>query len=394
MKTPQLRTTEVRSVHRTPACVLVFLALTSFGTSAFAQNAGVSIDAGALNMRYADTVNTSAIAVTPAFWTESRSGSLGATGTFSQFTGGGWSAQGSTDGSVFTPRKGVMLGELSGSGGGSSRNDGSRTAQLLGSARLHIAAANQGVWIGAGGGGTWDGDTWRKVQQGEAAAWARFGAATAFASATPVIVDDSIRYTDAQASLSFNLPRVELSGTGGFRSGSRLPTYGGTATSWGSVSAVMWIASRVALVATGGTYPVDLTQGFPGGRFASVSLRIGNRRSVPVSSSQSYDLGSLSSTDNAVGISYRSARQVESGVQEIRFSAPSAKTVEMMGDMTDWAPVQLQNAGNGIWTIALPVTAGIHEFNVRVDGGRWVAPPGLASRSDEFGGTVGLLVLR
>jgi hypothetical protein len=37
--------------------------------------------------------------------------------------------------------------------------------------------------------------------------------------------------------------------------------------------------------------------------------------------------------------------------------------------------------------------AGTYRLNVRVDGGEWVAPPGLLDVEDEFGGRVGLLVL-
>jgi hypothetical protein len=32
-------------------------------------------------------------------------------------------------------------------------------------------------------------------------------------------------------------------------------------------------------------------------------------------------------------------------------------------------------------------------MNVRVDGGTWVIPPGLLPLKDEFGGSVGLLVV-
>lgn len=381
-------------VSRRLAWALAFIVSQSFGAAAFAQSSGMSIDAGALNMRYADTVNTNAIAVTPALWAESQSGSFNAIGTFSQFTAGGWSVQGAGNGSLFTPRAGLFLGELGVAGGGSSRNDGSRTGQLLGTGRLHIASANQGAWAGAGGGGTWDGSVWRKVQQAEVAGWARFGAGTAFLSATPTIVDDSIHYTDAQASVGFNLPHAELSATGGFRSGSHLPTFGGTATSWGSASVVVWLASRLALIASGGTYPVDLTQGFPGGRFASVAFRLGARRFQPASSSQAYDIGSLSSPDNSRGISYLASHRVRNGVLELRFASADARTVEIMGDMTNWTPVSMTSSGNGVWTVALPMTAGIHELNVRVDGDRWIAPPGLPAKSDEFGGSVGLLVIR
>jgi hypothetical protein len=40
--------------------------------------------------------------------------------------------------------------------------------------------------------------------------------------------------------------------------------------------------------------------------------------------------------------------------------------------------------------VEMPATAGLHRANIRVDGGQWVAPPGLASLDDEFAGKVGI----
>jgi hypothetical protein len=371
--------------------------LLCFVSTASAQGAGGSIDAGALSMRYADSVNASGIAVTPAFWTESRLSSLAASGTLTQFSAGGWSAQGSTSASLFTPRIGPLLGEIEGGAGGSTHKDGARTGQLLGTGRLHLAGRNSGIWLGGGLGSTWDGDAWRNVRQAEAAGWTRFGSASAFVSATPVVVDDSIRYTDAEVAGSINLARFELGGSAGFRSGNRLPTLGGTAKSWGSVSATGWIANHIAIVGSAGTYPVDLTQGFPGGRFASLGIRLGARRFPPATSAVS-EIDDLPATTaprrGAAGITRFETRNVAGRTREIRILAPSATQLDLMGDFTGWKPVALRKSADGWWTVSLPITPGIHEMNARMDGGRWVTPPGLAVKSDEFGGSVAILVIR
>ena len=389
------RTTSAAPVRRISACVLAATAWVSFGNAAFAQRTGASLDAGALNMRYADSVDANAIALTPSLWAESNLTSLSVTGTLSSFTAGGWSAQGSADGSFFTKQVGLLLGEFEGTAGGSTHNDGSRTGQLLGVLRAHLSGVNQGIWIGAGAGGAWDGSIWRSVRQGEVAAWGHIGSATAFASATPVIVDDSIKYTDAQLSASFNLPVVELSASGGFRNGSNLPTLGGNAKSWGNVSITGWLASRLAIVASAGTYPVDFTQGFPGGRFASLSVRLGSRRFPPATPSvhEIDDLSSISSPASRGGISFQS-RNVGGTIRELRLRAPVAQKVEVMGDFTGWKPVQLQNAGGGWWSASFPIPRGMHELNLRVDGGAWIAPPGIPSKKDEFGGSVGMLIIQ
>lgn len=380
-------------VRRRPACVLAATAWVSFGTAAFAQHTGASVDAGALNMRYADSVNANAFALSPSLWTESRLTSFTVNGTLSSFTDGGWSAQGAADGSLFTKHAGNFLGEFEGSAGGSSRNDGSRTGQLLGTLRLHAMKTNAGAWIGGGAGGAWDGSVWRSVRQGEAAAWTRFGYATAFASATPVMVDDSIRYTDAQLSASLNLPVIELSASGGFRNGSNLPTIGGNAKSWGNLSVTGWITSRIALVANAGTYPVDFTQGYPGGRFASLSLRLGQRRFPPENASvrELEDLRSITSPVSSGGLKF-DTRSV-GDLRELRVHAQSAESVEVMGDFTDWKPVRFENSGPGLWKRSFRIPKGIHELNLRIDDGPWISPPGLPSQKDEFGGSVGVLII-
>jgi hypothetical protein len=370
-------------MHRMSACILA-IAGVSFGNAASAQRAGASIDAGALNMRYADSVNANAIAVTPAFWIDGLSTSLSGAGTVSQFIDGGWSAQANASGSLFTRRYSLFLGEIEGTGGGSTNKDGAGTGQVLAIARAHLTSDYRGVWISGGAGSGYDGSSWRSVLQGEAAAWTRFNAATAFASVTPVAIGDSIKYTDAQLSASLNFPVVELTATGGTRSG-------GNAKSWGSASVTAWIASRVAIVASAGTYPVDLTQGFPGGRFASLSLRVGARRFPPATSSvrEIEDLSVVSRGPRRFEL-----KRVGNGMREVRFRASDATTVELMADFTGWTAVRLVNTGDGWWSATLPISPGIHEVNVRIDGGRWITPPGLQSRADEFGGSVGILIVQ
>ena len=371
----------MKAGRRVWACVLTLLGM-SIAAPAFAQT-GASIDASALTMQYADSIDATALAVTPAFWLELPSSLFSTTATLSYFTGGGWSAQGNAGGSIFTPRVKHFFGEVEGGAGGSTRDDRSRTGQLIGIARGHLSSDNYGAWIGGGVGTTWDGVTWRSLKQAEGAAWARSGNASAFVSATPIVVDDSIRYTDAQISGALSLPRVDLNASAGFRSGSRLPTLGGTAKSWGSVSVTAWMMSRFALVASAGTYPVDLTQGFPGGRFASVGVRFGSRRFQP----------SIAPVLETMSRKNFEIRHLGSQT-ELRVRAPSANTVEVMGDFTDWSTVSLRSVENGWWAVQLPISPGIHEMNVRIDGGSWTVPQGLPRKSDEFGGSVGVVVIQ
>jgi hypothetical protein len=44
--------------------------------------------------------------------------------------------------------------------------------------------------------------------------------------------------------------------------------------------------------------------------------------------------------------------------------------------------------------VKLPINSGKYEMNIRINGGPWTVPPGLLSMLDEFGGSVGLLVVQ
>jgi hypothetical protein len=77
----------------------------------------------------------------------------------------------------------------------------------------------------------------------------------------------------------------------------------------------------------------------------------------------------------------------------LRVSAPSAQSVEISGDFTGWSPVKLEAAGEGVWTGSFSLKPGQYQTNLRLDGGNWVVPPGLLPLKDEFGGSVGLLII-
>lgn len=365
--------------------------------TAGAQDVSAAIEAGAVKMRYADSVDATAAAFTPSLRIESGNATLGAAATYSQFSSGEWSGQGTIAGSIFTPRSGPLAGELAGFFGGSAHQDGGRTTQTLGIARLHLLGGAGGVWAGGGLGATWDGSVWRSVRQGEAGAWARISDSYITATFSPVVVDDSIRYSDSQLEYNMAGPRLELSATAGVRSGDRLPTLGGSGKSWGSARVTVWLTRSIGIVGSGGTYPVDFTQGFPGGRFVSLGLRLSSLRAR---TSDAETRASLITADP------ENARAARAGVRELRISSAGAdnrtitvdavakRSVEIAGDFTDWKPVSLTNDGSAQWSVSLPIGPGMHEINVRVDGGQWLVPPGLESSRDEFGGTVGMLIVR
>jgi len=305
-------------------------------------------------------------------------------GTYSQF-GSEWSLQGQATGSLFLPFR-RFTGELAGFAGGSTHRDGSRTGELLVNGRLHAQHRIAEMFVGAGAGQTTFGDESRTILLAEAGvSWSNPSRAATI-TFTPVAVGDSIRYADAQASAFWQRSRMDFSLVAGARIGDQLEALGGTARAWGNLSVSSWLTSRAAVVLSGGSYPIDPTQGFPGGRFISVSLRLTNppRASRPVTqdSVQTLEVGADKFEFERRG-----------GMVNFRVLAPLARTVELAGDFTNWDPVQLAPTGDGWWVVSRELTAGKYQVNLRMNGGKWVIPPGLLGMLDEFGGSVGLLVI-
>jgi hypothetical protein len=376
--------------------VLAVPALFYYAGNAHAQRGVASIDVGAVALRYADTVNATAAALTPDLRIDWSQGIAEALGTLSQFAGGGWSAQGVVSASLFTPKSRGFFGELTGSAGGSTHQDATRTGEALANARIHFARSASGVFVGGGGGTTWDGSGWRRVLLGEIGAWADFQAGTALLRVSPASVDDSAKYVDGQLSLTWTRKRLDVSTLAATRWGSRLPFDPTGTRTWASINVTAWATPVLGIVAAGGTYPVDPTQGFPGGRFISLGIRLasGRRNALTASTSLAIETArtEVPGTASAAPDVFRAEARPQ-GVVLLMVHAPSAGRVEINGDFTGWTPVDLERTSEGWWTRALPIAPGKYEMNLRFDGGTWMVPPGLLGMKDEFGGSVGLLIV-
>jgi len=357
-----------------------------------AQSVESSVDVGALALRYADTLNATAIAITPHFAADGERGIAEASGTLSQFTSGNWNAQGNLSASLLTRASTGFLTELGGFAGGSTRQDGTGTGEVMGNGRLHFMRSAAEAFIGAGAGRTWDGVVWRKLILGEAGGAVRYANSEATLAVSPIIFDDTIRYTDTQLSFSLANDGLELTALLGARFGDRVTNLGTSARSWGSLSALDWVTPRFALVASAGSYPIDPTQGFPGGRYVSASLRLATGRNQKGRSPPQSQPSPETARAGAI-ISGFVAERASPTVVTLRVNSPGALTVEISGDFTNWDPVQLEPSADGWWSKSFPIAPGKYQMNVRLDGGNWLVPAGLLTVLDEFGGTVGLLVV-
>ena len=361
-----------------------------------AQTVEGSVELGGVALRYADTMSTAAVTVTPRLTADWNSASVEAFGTYSQFTTGGWATQGILSASQFVPVRHGLFGELSGFVGGSTHSDGTRTGEFIANGRVHVSRGGNEVFGGVGVGRTWDEAAWRNILLGEAGVSLSLRQITALLTITPTMVDDSIKYADTQASLTRKGDRVELGALLGFRVGDQVTTLSANVKSWASASAVFWMTRGIALVAGIGNYPIDPTQGFPGGRFASLSFRLARHESAPSQANESTSDETPPNVPAAGAIpvvTEFSAKRRTDGTVTLQVSVPGAQLVEINGDFTNWDPIKLAPAGPDSWSVTLPMKNGKYQMNVRVNGGKWIVPPGLLSMSDEFGGTVGLLVV-
>jgi hypothetical protein len=365
-----------------------------------AQRVAPILDVGASTVRYADSVSVAATTLSPTLRIESSNATVAASGTLSQIASGGWTAQGTLAASRFVPLGGRFHGELAATAGGSAHQDETRTGQLLAQGRAHFIGSARGLWVGGGLGTTWDGVAAHGLTLVDAGAWLSTGSATVLAAVAPTLIRDvgqpSLRYTDATAAARWVGARAEVGASLGTRLGSDLPTTTGAST-WGSVSGALWVAGPVAVAASAGSYPIDYTQGYPGGRFVSLALRLARRPgSKATSGAADASLAAARGVVAPIGpiASFFVGPSADRKHRTIAVRARAATSVEVTGDFTGWQPVRLTRRRDGRWVGTLPIPAGTHEIALRIDGGEWIVPPGLTTIRDEFGGLSGLLVIR
>ncbi len=76
----------------------------------------------------------------------------------------------------------------------------------------------------------------------------------------------------------------------------------------------------------------------------------------------------------------------------MRVVADDGALVEVAGDFSAWKPVPLTRV-NDAWEAEIALPPGSHRVAVRINGGTWQAPRGLARVRDDYGGSAGLIVV-
>ena len=194
----------------------------------------------------------------------------------------------------------------------------------------------------------------------------------------------SSRLTDVEGGIQWQHRFIELTFNGGYRFGP-LVDIEPESQRWANMRVAYWVTSQVAAVAGGGREPSQPSRGLPARNYASLGMMLAYwpipRQTVLVASP-------------ATLVRAFELRPAGIALQRLTARIGGVEKVEIMGDFTDWTPVPLTRRGRDHWELLLPMSPGVHQINLRIDGGKWIAPPGIPSTSDGFNGEVGVLVIR
>ena len=198
--------------------------------------------------------------------------------------------------------------------------------------------------------------------------WGAIPWATLTVTASHSSIGDT-SYTDIEGTSRLARGRLEFDG----RLGTRVGSTGGGHGIYGEAALTYALTRLLAMTLGAGRYPTDPTRGTIAGRYVTIGMRIG--------------------THHVLLDHHRGATGVEVEPGELRVHVAGAARVEIMADFTDWQPVVLTAVGGDAWQVAVQIPAGPHLVEIRVDGGPWMAPAGVTTVKDEFGGEAGLIVV-
>lgn len=354
----------------TPLALALFVVLTTAGT---AQD--LSVAAGGVHARYADTVAGTAASLSARWRGSSASVSGLAEGSVSQFATGEWAAQFAAYGAgLFLESGRVTLG-VAGGGDVNAVEGGTWSGTAAVGPVLSAGVGQVFATFGASLGGV------RRVDESSLAlgtftarAQVPLSEIVALEGGLNGIVADSVRYADVTIGVTLRAARLVLGVAGGARAGDLADD------PWGHVSAEYVVSALASLEGAVGRYAQDLT-GFTDGLFGAIGVRLRLTR----------DARSRLAPRPAAALTVDRV-----GADRVRVTVryPDAERLELVGEWNGWAPVALAPLGGDRWTVELSLDAGIHQFALLVDGSEWAVPDGVASIPDDFGGRVALLVVR
>jgi hypothetical protein len=188
-----------------------------------------------------------------------------------------------------------------------------------------------------------------------------------------------LSWLETEANVGWTKGRLALDGAVGWRPGiDSTPR-----ATWFRALTTIAVTKDVAVSAGAGTTMRQIPYARPTGRYATVAVRL-----APAALVRPRETPEITPTATA----FRLERQGDQYVVRIRL--PRARVVELSGDFNGWQPVRLTRETDGTWVASLPLQPGAYRMNLRIDGERWLPPPGTPAVDDEFNGKVGLVIVR
>ena len=359
---------------------LVLLSL--FAATPLGAQWQLSADAGAAHLRQTGIPEANALSLGGSIDALGERAALRSRVLLSRAADQRWTGQGVVLASLIGPNTLGPNWELAGALSAFGQTSASSTTSAEGMARLRLGATSFGGAIGAGAGALFDATGARPLYHAQATAWQSLRGNQLIADVSFVgtvgpdlgngALSDGTRYLDASASWRRDHGAFELGATAGARAGLNQSASGG----WGSMDVTTWVAPNLALVATAGRSLEDVLRGVPRTQYVSLGFRVAAHPHASIR-----DLRPPPAAPKTM--------VTRTGVV---LHADSASRVELMADFTDWEVVALERSGSE-WRLLCEVPAGLHRVAIRVDGGEWIAPPGLPRAADGFGGIVGLITV-
>jgi hypothetical protein len=354
--------------------VLVWATLTSVA-SGIAGGQELSVLLGGSHARYANSVEgTAALAAARLQVLSSRAVGV-LDGSFSQFTTGEWATQFYAYGSAMLPLTGNFGIGVLGNGRLNNFEGGLRSGIGTLGPRIGITAGRTFVTLNGLFGGVRSVD---QIAAGVLTATMQIetliGRHIAIQAGVNGTTSDTTEYVDAVGGIRFVSPKILFSLTGGLRAGDLADD------PWGQFRVDYTPSWRFTFEGAAGRYPQDLV-GFTDGIFASLGIRV--------------RIAGPSSTRRAPALTPVISERMADGRQRIaiRYKAPGER-LAIAGDWNDWTPLPLVRGPGDTWVLTVRLPPGLYRFSLVVDGDRWVVPEGVALVADDFGGQVGLLLVR
>jgi hypothetical protein len=265
---------------------------------------------------------------------------LRAVGFANTFKGGAWTGGGSA-GPVFAVAPGSLLATMSVTGGQVRRTDEASLTVGTADARIRLSPS-AGLSFDAGISGT---------------------------------TADTLRYVDAALGVTFRRPKILLAASAGARAGDLADD------PWGHVRMELALTPATIVEAAVGRYPQDLA-GFTKGEFATLGLRVNLTRAARAD--WTAQPAPPLRVERTSGQSVRIIITLEDDVE----------VLELVGEWNSWTPVTMTRETTERWSIEQQLAPGVYHYALLVDGDDWTVPPGAPAVPDEFGGQVGILIVR